>query len=255
MKKLLFALSFILSFNAVAAISIISDLDDTIKITEASGRPGDLLGDDVYVGMPDFLKGAKNYAPDLYILSASPNLIRAKVKSVLKKRDVTFKSLILRKNLLEGKFEFKVKKIKEILDSTSDEFILIGDDVGKDPEVYAEIKRLYPDRILASYIHSITGRSFTSDAVIYWTSFDLSLRELLANRMELEVVEASAEKFIGLEDALMKEVFPKKAQCPKTSLVWEWQLETVMQEQSNLLIDKFVNYCLLTGSKDKVQLK
>lgn len=242
MKNLIFIVCLLFSFSSLAQISIISDLDDTIKITEAGGNPTDIIGDDIYSGMSEFFKGAKTYSNSLHILSASPSFMRPIIKRTLKKRGIEYKSLILRANLTEGKLEYKVRKIKEILDSTSDDFVLIGDDIGKDPEAYTEIKKLYPSRVLGIYIHTVNGRAISPDAVPYWTSFDLFLREKIAGRMEAAWVETGIAALTNEKDLSL--IFPKKAQCPKTPVVYAWQMQSQYQQEALALTYKFVKFCL-----------
>lgn len=240
---LLILLTFI-SFSSLASISIISDLDDTIKITKASGKPVDtLLGSVVYTGMDDFLRAAKEYSNSLYVLSASPAFMSPIIRNTLKKRGIEYRQLILRKNVFTKKFNYKVSKIKQIMNASSDDFLFLGDDLGQDPEVYAEIKRLYPSRVLAIYIHSVAGRTNVEPAVLYWTSFDLFLREYLAGRMPSDWVASSAQKLLSEKNP--HSIFPKKAHCPKTPTVYEWQLDTHFQPEANTLIEEFVSFCRL----------
>ena len=52
----------------------------------------------------------------------------------------------------------KVRDISRVLDATSSQpFILFGDSSHRDPEVYSEIRELYPDRIRAGVIHRVTA--------------------------------------------------------------------------------------------------
>lgn len=241
MKNLIVILSFVLSFSSFASISILSDLDDTIKITEAGGNPTDIIGDDVYTGMPEFFKGAKTYSTDLFVLSASPTFMKTIIKATLKKRNVQYKDLILRKNLTEDKFVYKLREIKKIMDKSTDDFILIGDDLGKDPEVYAELVKQYPSRVLAAYIHVVNGRRLMKEVVPYYTSFDLFLREFIANRMTPGWVEAGWEKL--LTETKVEFIFPRKAKCPSNADVWEWQTQTSYQPEALQLIDRLTSIC------------
>lgn len=57
----------------------------------------------------------------------------------------------------EGHNQHKPKKIKKILDAYPElNFILIGDSGQEDPEIYSEIVKNYPGRILAVYIRDVT---------------------------------------------------------------------------------------------------
>jgi len=225
------------------SVSILSDLDDTIKITQGRGRPTDFLGDDVFTGMPEFFQESQSYVDSLYILSASPSILESKIKSTLKKKRISYRSLILRKNVSEDKFSYKVKSIKKIMDSSKDDFIFLGDDLGKDPEVYAEISRLYPGRVLGIYIHVVNGRPFKGKLTSYWTSFDLFLREFEAYRMNFSGVEKIIEKL--MKEKNLHLIFPKKAQCPTSASVWDWQVRTIFMDKAQILINKFTSFCKL----------
>jgi hypothetical protein len=241
MKNIFLTLLVILSFSVHGAITVVSDLDDTIKITVAGGNATDIIGDDVYSGIPEFLNDLKGYADKLYILSASPAFMRFKIESTLRKKGISYQGLILRSNLFEEKFNYKFKAIKRLMDNSSDDFIFIGDDLGKDPEVYAEVRRLYPDRVLSIYIHVVNGRKLSQDVIHYWTSFDLFLREFESFRMEAQSVDMIFDKLLNQEN--MNFIFPKKASCPTSSSVWEWQTRTFFMEEAAKLIEKFTSFC------------
>lgn len=241
MKNLIFVLSLVFSLSSFASISIVSDLDDTIKITQAGGHASDIIGSDVYTGMPEFFMGAKTYSNDLYVLSASPTFMRTLIKSTLNKRKVNYKQLILKPSLSEDKYVYKVREIKKIMDSSSDDFIFLGDDLGKDPEVYAEITKQYPSRVLASYIHVVNGRPLVKEVVPYYTSFDLFLREFIENRMTPGWVEQGWQKL--LLETKYEFIFPRKAQCPTEATVWEWQTQTTYQPEAVELIQRLTSIC------------
>ncbi len=243
MRNILFSILIFLSSNVFASTSILSDLDDTIKITQGRGRPTDFLGDDVYTGMPEFFKESQSYSNSLYILSASPSILLNKIKATLKKKGIEYHGLVLRKNVSEDKFSYKVKAIKKIMDSSPDDFIFLGDDLGKDPEVYTEIARQYPGRVSGIYIHVVNGRPLKGKMTPYWTSFDLFLREFEAFRMSSSGVEKIID--ILLQDKNLHLIFPKKAQCPTTSSIWEWQVRTIFMNEAQTLMKKFTGFCQL----------
>ncbi len=57
----------------------------------------------------------------------------------------------------EGHEGHKPKKIKKVMNAFPEmKFILIGDSGQKDPEIYSEIVKAYPERILAVYIRDVT---------------------------------------------------------------------------------------------------
>lgn len=247
MKKFLFILLITVSLNAFGAISILSDLDDTIKITQSSGDPGDLVGVKVFTGIPGFLAATKDYSNELHVLSASPAIMRGHINNVFKKYKIDVKSLTLRDDIFEDKFQYKVREIKKLLDRTTDDFILIGDDLGEDPEVYAEIAFLYPHRILASYIHVINDR-FISHLKLtrFYTTSELYLREFTAGRMVRSRVLNGLEEVMA--ETRMDYIFPRRAYCPKTDKLWRWQYQTSFSMEAMVLSDKFIDYCGLRQS-------
>lgn len=248
MRNFIFTILVFISFNASASIAILSDLDDTIKITQSSGSAGDLLGDKVFTAIPDFFRATKDYSNELHVLSASPEFIRGHVTHVLHKHVIRFKSLTLRESLLEDKFDFKLREIKRILDASSDDFILIGDDLGEDPEVYAAIALLYPQRILDIYIRIINGRPLKNKKSLttYYTSFDLFLREYVAGRMSYSWVKTALDKLI--KEVRTEYIFPKKAKCPTTYHVWKWQYETDFSNDARALVQKLTAACRVRQS-------
>jgi len=250
MKNLSILLSLIISFHVYSSVSIISDLDDTIKITnsddEVDGTINAAFRSEVFTGVTEFFMGTKNYANEMHVLSASPIILRAKIEATLKKRHIDYTSLIL-KNVQsrETKFEYKVRAIKVLMEKNPDDFILIGDDVGEDPEAYGEIQRLYPNRILAIYIHVIKNRQIPTGTK-YWTSFDLFLREYTAKRMNPGWVE-HASRTIQAEKEL-KKIIPDFADCPGSGNVWNWQTNVWPGNEAQLITTKITGYCQVRNS-------
>lgn len=248
MKNLLFVLLVFFSLNSEAAISIISDLDDTIKITQSNGSASDYVGDDVFTAIPEFFEAAEEYTSEMHVLSASPTFMKKHILHVLKKHQIDFKSLTLRPSLFENKFNYKIREIRRILESSSDDFILIGDDLGEDPEVYTEIARLYPNRVLDIYIHVVNGRTFKKKKSIttFYTSFDLFLREYLAGRMGYSWVKTALDKLIKEVETTL--IFPLKAKCPTTYHPWQWQYETEFASGARALVQKLNGVCRVRQS-------
>jgi phosphatidate phosphatase APP1 len=251
MKNIFILFLSLISFNSFAGIVIVSDLDDTIKITnsgeEVDGAINAVFSNDVFSGISDFFTASRFYADEVHVLSASPLILRPKIISTLRKHRIQIESLTLKNALMgESKLAYKMKELQRLLEKGSDDFILMGDDVGQDPEVYDEIKKLYPNRILAIYIHEIKGRKLPSSAFKYWTSFDLFLKEYVAGRMSTAWVDQAAEKMLTEKE--MELVFPDFARCPLTPEIWLWQLRSLFARESFALAKKFNLYCLSRSS-------
>lgn len=235
-----------LSLNLWAGVSIISDLDDTIKVTN-SGNLAESAGygaarRKVYTGMAEFLNESEaQFSNKLTIITASPRMLRYNVERLLEKHQIKA-DVILNANIKRpSKFDFKVNAIKSVMDKTSDSFILMGDDVGEDPEVYDEIMKLYPGRILASYIHIIKNRQMPESAIKYYTTYELALRENLAGRLSASAVKKVYQVTMNEKD--LEGVFPEFAHCPTEATPYEWQFSTPFENESRLLSKKLTDYC------------
>jgi hypothetical protein len=253
MRFLVFIFLVLFNLNSYASISIVSDLDDTIKITnsgeEIDGAINAFFKDDTFTGIPEFFSMARIYTNELHVLSASPKLLRHKITSTLNKKKIKFESLILKDSLGgQSKFEYKVAAIKRLMEKSTDDFILIGDDVGQDPEAYEAIRVLYPNRVLAIYIHMIKSRPIPNTLTKFWTSFELFLREYSAGRMLDSGVDIGAK--VVLDEINMKFIIPSFANCPANPAVWSWQLMTPYALQASEISKKVSAYCLSRNSSN-----
>ncbi len=245
MKTLILGL--LVSFNSFAGVAIISDLDDTIKITHVA-RPSSAVArgifrKQIFTGMSEFLAETRSYSSELHVLTASPSIIKYSVRRTLNRNHIKHDSIAFKNPFKrEGKIEFKVGKIREIMDKSDHDFIFMGDDVDKDPEVFQEVQKLYPTRVLATYVHSVRGRPIPAGSTVYYTSADLALHEMLAGRMD----EASAEKVLDtiLTEDELHHVIPYFASCPKENTVWKWQLATSLSEKALQNIERLNKYCM-----------
>lgn len=246
MKNFILSALIIFSTHAFGGISIVSDLDDTIKVTHSDDLSDSILNAvarrKVFVGMPEFLIESRSYVGRLNIVTSSPRIVRLNVKSLLKKHKIKFDKLVLNKNFKRpGHIEFKLAAIKKILDASTDHFILLGDDVGNDPEIYDQIMNLYPERFLASYIHIVNNRPVPESVKTYYTSYELAVQEHLAGRLSIESVSKIAKSYDQVKD--FKGGFPDFAFCPAGKEYYAWLSDTVFSEEASPLIDRVTQYC------------
>jgi len=153
-------------------VSIISDIDDTVKITNYLDKKefykNTFLRDFQAVpGMKDvFLKCSSHYDNcAFHFVSASPYQLFEDLSSFfeaegfplatyhLKRIRVKDKTLL---QLFADPFDYKIGQIERILQKYPQrKFILIGDSGEKDPEVYIELCRRYPDQIEKIWIRNV----------------------------------------------------------------------------------------------------
>jgi phosphatidate phosphatase APP1 len=246
MKSLLLTALLTLSFNTFAGIAIVSDLDDTIKVTH-SDHFWDSFGygvgrNKVYVGMPEFLAESRSYVSQLNLVTASPRILKGKVKRLIKKHEIKVENIVLNGNFKRmGHVEFKVNAIKKIMDNSTDQFIFLGDDVGNDPEIYDELMKLYPDRVLASYIHVVNDRPVPATMKLYLVSYELAVMENQAERLSKKAVTSVAKALMVAKD--YEAVFPEFALCPKDYVRYEWLEDTEFYSEAAPILKRMVRYC------------
>jgi phosphatidate phosphatase APP1 len=197
--------------------------------------------------MPEFLRAVRSYSDALHIVTAGPKLVETTVARLLRHNDITVDSLNFRNVGHEGKLEFKVKKIVEIMGQSSDDVILLGDDVDLDPEVFTEVKKQLGSRVLATYVHVVKNRQIPEGHTRYLTVLDLALRENLAGRLDAAgvsdvIASLNAEKKLS-------HVFPGFAYCPTDTVIWDWQLSTKFAGEAQDLGRKLTGFCQKGNSK------
>jgi hypothetical protein len=156
-------------------LSVISDIDDTIKVSEVSDH-GKLLANtflrpfrDV-PGMADMCRTwAEEHSASFHYVSASPWQLYPALREFMEQKrfphgtfhlkyfrwkDKTFLSLF------ESPQEYKRATITPILDRFPHRrFVLLGDSGEKDPEAFARLARTHPAQIERILIRDVTGEA------------------------------------------------------------------------------------------------
>jgi hypothetical protein len=153
-------------------VFIVSDIDDTIKISEVRDKKA--LMRNTFVepfravpGMAEWYQEMKRSDPQVFFhyISASPMQLYPALEEflfahfpmgVLHLRESTsWRTLYANQ---KDSIAHKKKVLTRLLtDYPKRKFILIGDSGESDPEIYADIARDYPERILAIHIRNVTG--------------------------------------------------------------------------------------------------
>ncbi len=148
-----------------ARFGIISDIDDTILETgvQRVGHmirrtfTGSALTRTPFPGAADLYRDLAAGVNPVFYVSSSPWNLHAFMVAFLRHRGFPMGSVLLRDLLgTSSGREQKTGRIREILDVHPGlPFVLIGDSGEKDPEIYADIVRACPGRILAVYIREV----------------------------------------------------------------------------------------------------
>jgi len=213
MEKLV-TLLLLLSLNSFG-YSIISDLDDTIKITGKGIRAvlNGLTSEKTYIGMPQLLEEMDE--KKLYVLTASPNQLRSQIYKLFRKNNMNVHQLITKSWFSgESKYDYKYRNVERIILESDENFILMGDNTSHDPHVYHEIQQKYPERVLAIYIRDKKGEIDEIEGINYFFhTADIALNELKQKRLKRIEVLKILKSFLTL-DRDFKYIFTRSSYCP-----------------------------------------
>lgn len=158
-------------------LGIISDIDDTILVSEVTNK-AKLLKNSLAVppearqavaGVAALYARTAQQNPNpaatpIFYLSASPKQLTDSLRRFLAKNAFPRGVLMLKevghesRDPLTDQQNYKLGRIEAILQAFPDvQFMLIGDDGERDPEVYAEIARRYPQQISGVWIRRVSA--------------------------------------------------------------------------------------------------
>lgn len=155
-----------------APFFVISDFDDTVAVTDVLSKRKlvattfleDADTQPVVERMPLFygcLRADKKAPPGFALVSGSPTQLTSRVRGFLARHAFPFMGLLLR-NIGPSTLSFyKQPRIRELLRTLPHQVILVGDSGEKDPEVYAQIRKELPERVLEIYIRKVPGADET----------------------------------------------------------------------------------------------
>jgi phosphatidate phosphatase APP1 len=163
---------------STGGVSIISDIDDTIKISEVINRK-QLLNHTFFLNFKVVQDIVKLYSEllngqgSLHFVSSSPwqlypAIIQFIEQSGFPEADYALKYFRFKDssfmNLFTSSLEAKPLQIMNIIEKYPHrKFILIGDSGEKDPEVYAKIQQQFPQQIIKILIRNVTQEKASDD--------------------------------------------------------------------------------------------
>lgn len=158
-------------------LSIITDVDDTIKISNVLDKK-ELLRNtfvrefEAVPGMSSLYYEWYRQGADFHYISASPWQLYPALSTFLEHAGFPRGSFAMKQfrikddsvqNLFASAYEYKLPIISELLRRYPQrKFILVGDSGEKDPEVYSEILRRFPAQVQHIYIRNVTDEPFLS---------------------------------------------------------------------------------------------
>lgn len=217
---------FFISSQALQARVIVSDLDDTLKITEvqtANAIWNAIVEQTVFTGMPELLTELKSAESnsELTVVSGSPKILKLLVEDLLYFHKVDYDDVILL-----GSGSKKPQVLSAIAKATEQSLILVGDDQENDAKFYTDLKKQFPNQVTAIYIHRLNNSSnkpLPQGVTPYFTAYEVALHEATQGRLSLEALErvrlATMKKITDSKynseyrRVAVNELFPLWAKC------------------------------------------
>lgn len=160
--------------------SVISDVDDTIKITSVGNR--DELLKNTFLrefraidGMSQVYKNWSDQGIDFHFVSASPWQLITPLSSLLSSESFPLGTFDLRvfrwrdqviKRVVSNKWVGKSKVIRSMIQRFPNrKYFLIGDSVERDPELYAHLAEEFNDQICGIFIRQVPGFALSDNRI------------------------------------------------------------------------------------------
>lgn len=198
-RKILLALSlqvFFLSAVSSAKDLVVSDIDDTLKISHVNSMVDSVQNAFVtnrpFLGMSSVLLAVKNKNPDIqlvYLSNAPSSLLEGSHRTFLKENNFPLGEVRLRTR--ESAANHKLVQLRQLIQlHRPQKMLLIGDNGEKDPVIYEQIQKEFPIIEMTILIHQVGNPSrlpMKNGQIGFATSIDaaLSLTTKSTNPMTL----------------------------------------------------------------------
>jgi phosphatidate phosphatase APP1 len=236
-----------LSFSKANALTVVSDIDDTIKIMHVNAIPSLILHVPLltaFSGMSTVYRellqsgGAETY----YYLSGSPVILTHHLDRFIARNDFPKGVMLLRHRSVDPKEvgAYKIQALRKLMTEISDTVLLIGDDTERDADVFAQISREYPSRVDSIYIHRVRGVPLSSEAVAagattFLTALDLA--EELYSKGKLPEAGLKATALSILAERHEHRIVAPFQHCPEfgpaTPITGNAELDALVNETQN----------------------
>lgn len=232
-----------MTVSAAAPFLLVSDFDDTLKISHTTNRLRTvfrgLFAKQAYAGMAELYQEWSGGHP-FVILSSSPRLIEKKIGRFLDRHGYPAREIWLRDWLKQKDIRrYKLESLRRLEERAEGGFIFIGDDAEYDPEVFAAFRERNPKRTLAIYIRRMRGRPLPDGVIAFHSALEIALAELEAGRLKIPQVSRIGKAIIDHGDA--DQIIPYFASTP---------IDIAISEKFPTL-EKVID--LLNGRYDKIR--
>jgi hypothetical protein len=192
------------------AVTVISDIDDTIKVSHVNSIRAVIAHAPLlraFAGMAEVYQGLvdSGAVQNFYYLSGSPAILEHHLGRFIERNDFPEGPLLLKhRGDPKEVGEYKLKSLRALFARMNDTVIVLGDDTERDADVYAQISREFPGRVLAIYIHRVRGTALsaeaqTAGATTFFTSMDLGVDLYLKGKLLDAALKNTAAKILSQE--------------------------------------------------------
>ncbi len=207
-----------LTQSARANFQVISDNDDTLKITNALDTTAagwnTFFSPAFFTGSTELFRSWARSGAQINIVSGGLSALSSFTTRDLNYNLIPFLGLYERPTLGITIYDFKLQTISILAKRNLDKYVLIGDDTQSDFDVYSQLRKNNSNRFVAAYIHKITGRTLPPNVQPYYTDFEVAVFENVAGRISDSDLSRSANAILNL--TRVEYLFPKFAVCPKS---------------------------------------
>ena len=201
--------SLFLSISSLYAKTlVVSDIDDTIKITDVLSKSklvyNGLVKKKAFSGMSELYQSLNSPDTMIFYISGSPTLIEERVERFLHyNKFPQTDNVILKKGKITTA-EYKLREIRKlILEIKPDKILLIGDDTQFDPEIYDIISKENGEKVDAIYIRAIQNRDLPHNDSIknFFSPVEIAGFELLKGNINREQLQLVSKSFVTQSNA------------------------------------------------------
>lgn len=173
-------------------LGLISDIDDTIKVTKVFCGPRSVLRNTFLRrhkpvrGMAELFTKYAAKGTSFHYVSKSPPELYDMLLNFLETHGFPRGTIQLCPLISKGRKNFKMESIEALLQEFPERnFVLVGDSGEKDPEIYAEVLRRHPERIVKVLIRQVHRRHRVDEAI--FKDFDARQWQVFRQSSEVRV--------------------------------------------------------------------
>lgn len=195
-----------LSFNSVSARTVvISDIDDTIKMTGVLNNRihvgfNGLFSKRAFAGMSELYHEYHAKGFGIYYVSGSPQMIDCRIDDFLVEKDFPQgDQRFLKDKISSDTYKFKMESIRNVIAKENPtSLILIGDDTEHDPDVYNDISKEYPGLVEMIYIRAVQDAKLPINKKMknFFSSVEIAANEIIRGDLDFKGLENVTTGFV-----------------------------------------------------------